>query len=35
MANDSYWSKYEKSFELNVDVANERNIDITLAIRRA
>ena len=35
MANDSYWSKYEKSFELNVDVANERNIDITLAMRRA
>ena len=35
MANDSYWSNYEKSFELDVDVAKERNIDITLAMRRA
>ena len=35
MANGGYWSNYEKSFELDVDVAKERNIDITLAIRRA
>ena len=35
MANDSYWSHYEKSFQLDVDVAKERNIDVTLAMRRA